>query len=504
MARSRSQAPSPARRPRVLVAFLVIVATIATITAPSASAKLRRPTHRWDPRVEPIAHAVEKLRGGEFFTPIEVHFLSDVDFDERLTGSRGSGGVLGADALGGSEYLRTLALFGLIDRAFEPPTARASVQGVLGYFNPFGPRIVIRGRELDGLRKYVLAHELAHALHDQEFGQYSVYRGARTTAAQTAAQALEEGDAERVAALYLRTVDRADKHELARGLAALEQRADVGIDDAFPEIYRVLADVPYLLGRIATEAIVAARGERELDRQFRKGPADDATVTNPLRALRPVRATKVSVRLERGEIRDGSTDRWGPAMLYYVLASRIDPALALAAADAWSGDSVVTFVRGATYCARVALAGSGPTDPMRRAFDAFAAAMPAGAVTVAPGTRSAPNVVVTVCDGRAQASAPRSLLAAHLLLAMRNTLEVQAIRNGYSTETIGCIASGYTSDGRLVAQLATPSDARSTEDLQALVADLAARTQADCHVDGRHRPSAGLTPRGLEVLARVA
>src|SRR5262245_53608829 len=106
MPRRRSKASLSSRRMCAFVAIVVATATLAIISTPAASAKMRRPTHRWDSRVEPIAHAVERIRGATFVTPVPVRFLSNHDFEKQVRGRfTGAGG-----AFGGGDSLRTLAL----------------------------------------------------------------------------------------------------------------------------------------------------------------------------------------------------------------------------------------------------------------------------------------------------------------------------------------------------------------------------------------------------------
>ena len=48
---------------------------------------------------------------------------------------------------------------------------------------------------------------------------------------------------------------------------------------------------------------------------------------------------------------------FGSFALYLMLAARSDPVAALAIADDWGGDAMVTFKRGDTTCIRTTFAG---------------------------------------------------------------------------------------------------------------------------------------------------
>ena len=50
-------------------------------------------------------------------------------------------------------------------------------------------------------------------------------------------------------------------------------------------------------------------------------------------------------KLQAGEQRAGKPDVFGSLSLFQVLSSRVDNATALSAADAWDGDSMITFTR---------------------------------------------------------------------------------------------------------------------------------------------------------------
>src|SRR6185437_16082016 len=99
-------------------------------------------------------------------------------------------------------------------------------------------------------------------------------------------------------------------------------------------------------------------------------------------------------KLAAGERRSGKADVLGAFALYLVLASRVSPADALQAADAWGGDSMVTFERDQHICLRATLRGRSDrgTEEIGTALDRWAATMPAGSATV---TRAASGVTLT-------------------------------------------------------------------------------------------------------------
>src|SRR3954471_7574008 len=64
------------------VAILMATCAVGAVAVPAAHAA------SWDPRVEPIAREVEKLRGLEFEHPVPVDFLSNAAFNKRIAVTR--------------------------------------------------------------------------------------------------------------------------------------------------------------------------------------------------------------------------------------------------------------------------------------------------------------------------------------------------------------------------------------------------------------------------------
>ena len=118
---------------------------------------------------------------------------------------------------------------------------------------------------------------------------------------------------------------------------------------------------------------------------FDDPPTADAAFLTPTTLLERPRVPDVaSPKLRAGERRSGKADVFGAFALYQVLASRLEPGVALAAADAWGGDAMVTFTRDGATCLRSTFQGktAGGTAVIADALAQWAAQMPAGAATV--------------------------------------------------------------------------------------------------------------------------
>ena len=171
-----------------------------------------------------------------------------------------------------------------------------------------------------------------------------------------------------------------------------------------------------------------------------------------------------------GERAEGKPDVFGAFSLYLMLAARSDPVAALAIADGWAGDAMVTFKRGDTTCIRTTLRRShaeADTSAIGDALEQWAAAGPGGrgecAATTARGRRSPPATPAarrgTTQDGS---------LAALTVAAIRNQLLGSLAKQGAGIKVAACTANGVIADPAfrplLDAAVADPSaapDARS-------------------------------------------
>ena len=152
-----------------------------------------------------------------------------------------------------------------------------------------------------------------------------------------------------------------------------------------------------------------------------------------------------------------------------MLASRSDPVAALAIADGWAGDAMVTFHRGDATRIRTAFAGrtNDAAAALGDALGQWAAAGPAGAATVQStnGQGGSPRPTLTACDpGTASAASAASgdgSLAALTVAAFRNQLLATVVKEGADLKVANCTANGVIRDPAfrpiLTASVADPS-----------------------------------------------
>jgi hypothetical protein len=432
------------------LASLLLVASLCFAVAgvASVSRAANAATTTWDKRVLPIAREVEKLRGLQFEHPVPVDFLSNAAFNKSVAVSRDS---LSADDKAqlqrAQSQLRSIGLLGddvdLIDSISALQTS-----GALAKYDPKKKRATVRGKKIGVATKVTLAHELTHALQDQHFDLTKLQRDAKRTHSSDALQALLEGDARRVQLLYVGQLSKAQQAEYedfqASGSAqALADTRAQGVPDAL----NVLFQAPYTLGLLMLEVVQAVNGETAIDGLFRDPPKADASFLTPLTLVDGTKfATVAAPALSDGERAVGKPDVFGAFALYLMLSARADPVGALAAADGWAGDGMVTFERGDKTCIRVAFAGHTESDTSRigDAVQAWAAAGPAGAASVTAGS-SRPTL--TACDpGGAVGTGPDGSLAALTVATIRNQLLGSLAKQGSGVKVASCTANGVIAD----------------------------------------------------------
>jgi len=455
------------------VAALVVLAVSGVVLAPPAAAKTRNPGAEWDPRVLPVARAVEKIRGLKFAAPVRVRFLSKQAFDAEEDVP-----FLPEERRGLRREERMQRALGLLAPGDEYAKAieEAGNVGVLAYY--YENEITMRGGSPDKVStQYVLSHELTHALQDDYFAQFAPPPLA-SGADPPGYVALLEGDADRVADEWLSQQSKARKRRFDREYARTGTEVEQAIEGAqVPEILTVSGRVPYTYGVLWTQAIVDEGGQAALNRRFRDPPGDDAAILNLFRSDGATRLSQPP--LDRGDHKIGDATTMGALGLFSLLSSRIDPQVALRAADEWDGDRVVLFDRDGVDCVRARFRGHGTAGAatVNAALTDWAIAV--GTATV---TSRRDDTTVTACG--TPATAPISVRATELVPLVRNRLVEQSLAKGRSPATIDCILHTYFDDGVLSAALLgeNPEKDALSKGTQALLDQRRAASRAACGI----------------------
>lgn len=223
----------------------------------------------------------------------------------------------------------------------------------------------------------------------------------------------------RIQDAYVRALPAADQAAYASEATAQQNNSTAGLSKVPPGLVSLFA-APYQLGPELLKVLVAKGGNPAVDQAFRSPPVDELQVLDPYLYLshqQPLAVPAPSLRT--GEKRFGGGD-FGALSWYVVLSQRIDPHLALPAADAWGADAYVAYTSEHRSCvrARIVASTAAGVAPLRVAFDAWAQVMPPGD-SVAP---SANGIVLSACDpGPGANLAPISTAGDALVLPVART-----------------------------------------------------------------------------------
>ena len=322
----------------------------------------------------------------------------------------------------------------------------------------------MRGTDLDDVDvRVTLVHELTHALQDQHFDLTKLDRGVKTSGEDFALTALVEGDATSVEDDYLFSLsDKTSRTRTSRrspttpSTARRPARADI------PPVLDLFVGGPYIYGSRYLEVLRDAGGVKRVNRAFAKPPTSEEQIIDPVAASAAQAPKRIPApKLARDEKRHGDVDDFGALSMYLVLAARLDPKVALTAAEGWGGDRYVAYSKRGTdqECVRVAIEGDTAADTreIADAFDQWIAALPDGAASL---RRTAGRVTLTACDvGGVTAPTQATLDAAVDLLVNRDDMALRVP----ARPTRRCRARAVRPTGWPVTRSSCRSSSRTTE-----------------------------------------
>jgi hypothetical protein len=412
----------------------------------------------WDPRVAPIARTVERLRGLDFKHPVEVEFLSDAEFDEFISSApRPSDEDIATAEATGEDLIAEYRALGITDSPIDvltdvPPFT--GIEGLRGLYLSQPERVLLRSSDEGVLGDALLAHELTHVLQDQYFGLERLARRISSTGEALGLQALIEGDANGVMRAYVAGLDEREREQY---FAEEHQFLDTIDTGGLPDFLVAAGFLPYAVGSWVVASIRAEGGAEALADAFRDPPALGLQLLDPTQYLVGYRELNVDPPDLAPDETAIETDEpvFGMTLLYWTLASRLDPVRALHIADAWGGAARSPFQRADdVVCTRVRVVGRDTDGTMllEEGLREWAAAMTPGAVTVDQVDDD--GVVFTACDTGAAAQPPATLPGAALSLAvLRDALIAGALENEASTEAAKCAADIVVGDDVLTADI---------------------------------------------------
>ena len=340
----------------VAVVFGGLAVHAARETRPRPAAETARSTDavgdtgasraEFDRVVAELSRYVEQARGLSFTQTPKVTVLEDAPFEQRLAQGASAEAV---SALSGR--IATFKALGLIPKDFDPADEEDDSSGVLGFYDATTKELYVRGFGLSPHAKFVLVHELTHALQDQHFDLNRVDFSGGDVA--LGARSVIEGDAERVARGYMSTLSSFEQDVVQR------EAERMGDDMYAPdEFYLNFSSFPYIVGKSFANSLVEAGGQATLDSAFRQFPISSEQIMHPDRYLAGDRPETVARPAAGGPVVDQGT--LGEYELIVILASAIDVDTAIDVGTMWGGSRYVTWTRGSTVCTTVRLVMEGP------------------------------------------------------------------------------------------------------------------------------------------------
>jgi hypothetical protein len=448
---------------RAWATLLVLGSVLAPIglAARPAAAATTSPEH-WDPRVTKYVRFVERHRKLEFEHPVRVKFLSDAAFVKEF--QRGDAKITKQDRQEAERVAGELRAVGLIEGPVDLIQSQRDLGATdtVGFYDQHRKALFVRGTDLSDVdTRVTLVHELTHALQDQHFDLTKLDDGVKTDGEDFALTALVEGDATSVEDDYLFSLPQAQQDAYFEGANATSAPApDDPSSPAIPPVLDIFTSGPYVFGSRYVGLLRASGGMDRVNRAFTKPPVNEEQIIDPVAGRAALPAKRVTTpKLAADERRHGRADAFGALSLYLVLASRLDPEVALRAAQGWGGDRYVGFTKRGTdgqECLRISVTGDTRADTaeLADAFSQWAAALPPGA---ASSERVGDHVGVTACDtGSTTAADEATLDAAVTLLVDRNDIALELLRVGTAPVLARCSADRLAADPTLVALLDEP------------------------------------------------
>jgi hypothetical protein len=413
----------------------------------------------WDARVLDLAHFVERERGAQFDHPVPVDFLTPEEYSKETRTDAGS--LSEQDKADAAQFEGEMRALGILsgDTSLLDATNDLTDTGTLAYYDSAQERVVVRGTVVTPGLAVTLVHELTHVLQDQVFAldRYDESDEAPTSGETFAFDALVEGDADRIEQIYTDSLDQATQD-------AIDAENEAGYDEYLAATKDVPVALDTLFGAIyglgdSYIAVLESAGE-SVDGAFDDPPITEEQVFDPFSYLDGDDPIEVDVP-DTGGVETVDEGDFGAVSLMVVLAERIDPRLALAAATGWGGDAYAVFPRGGRTCIRIDVTGDNDTETGELA-DALTAWVKAAPATADARTSSDGDLVhLESCDPGPTAAGGTGGSAAALDLAVtRSYVAVDALDEGSDPDAARCFGSALVNgltDDELNADTLTPA-----------------------------------------------
>jgi hypothetical protein len=248
------------------------------------------------------------------------------------------------------DYSRSLAALGLVPEGTDLLAAVLSLysEQVGAFYVPEERALyTFKGLSLSsGLDGMFLAHELTHALQDQNFDLTKFPLNVKDNDdLQLATSALIEGDATMLMTQFY--AQHADPGRMLGDVAAMLQLQTTALLEA-PPFLRAMLLFPYEHGQEFAMALYLAGGTKALDDAFRNPPVSTKEILHPgkyLSSRQPPERIELPV-IESQDWRLIGNNVLGEFGIRFLLGQHLGVVQAQIAADGWNGDRYYVYERG--------------------------------------------------------------------------------------------------------------------------------------------------------------
>lgn len=321
--------------------------------------------------IPPLQQFVERTRGKRFHYHVPISRSDEL----RYSAPEPEKDDAEADEAAKLESAVLLSL-GLVDEPFDPRAATSSLDSqVLGVYNPYERKLLVRPGPVTPLARTVLVHELTHAL-DDEYHELRRPDALSVDESDLSFRALAEGSAAYVESAYLKSLNEADRAAIDN-----ESKARPAPPPTVPAILLDLASYPYEVGERFVTQLVERNGVGAIDKAFRNPPTTSEQLFHADKYLAGEEAATVDRPAPNGDVVQRGA--LGELLLYLVLRRVVGDQPASEAARGWGGGRYVAWSQGPDVCmkANLVMDTAKDGDELVAAFEAWAAKRPRAKVT---------------------------------------------------------------------------------------------------------------------------
>jgi hypothetical protein len=299
--------------------------------------------------LEAIKKEVEEIRGLKFKEPIEHKTMGRNDVRPYLLSKLKEGDIEDLSNLG--KLLIALHLWNE-SRSFKDSYLDDLTNGAGGFYDTDTKAFyeILEGDEPIAWRKVICAHELTHALQDQNFPEVFELMEANETSGDEilALQSLIEGDATFTQEAYM--ISKLTQEEMGELLNySIRITEEIKMD---PLIEKIML-FPYLKGAKFVLDLYMIGDIKEINKAFRNLPTTTEQIMHPKKYFEGINGSEVTLPNMMVSLQKDWTkideDVFGEAMIYLILGKYLSEQGARSSAGGWNGDRYVYYESESNY-----------------------------------------------------------------------------------------------------------------------------------------------------------